>query len=179
MSAFVIAASAAAAVACGVPFASKGASAGGSGGPHGALSAPQPATDCTFASSYPRQYVAYASTAWPAMDGRLDEPFWTAVPWTEDFVGGLQPSPRPPTLSGPHSAPLSRVPPPPPADISTASTPGKRTRAKIRYDDQYLYIGAEVTDDTIWANISSTCHCIDPTHDQVIYHDNDFGECVR
>jgi hypothetical protein len=63
---------------------------------------------------------------------------------------------------------------PAPADISTASTPGKRTRAKIRYDDQFLYIGAEVTDDTIFANISSTCHCIDPTHDQVIYHDNDF-----
>ncbi len=95
-------------------------------------------TDCTFAASYPRQYVAYKSADTPAMDGRLDEPFWEAVAWTEDFV-----------------------------DISTAAIPGKRTRAKIRYDDAFLYVGTEVSDNTIWANISSACHCIDPNHDQV------------
>jgi hypothetical protein len=26
----------------------------------------------------------------------------------------------------------------------------------------------------LWANITRTCHCIDPAHDAVIFHDNDF-----
>lgn len=95
-------------------------------------------TDCTFASSYPRQYVAYRSATPPTFDGKLNEPFWTDVPFTEPFV-----------------------------DISTNSTPGKLTQAKIRYDDQFLYIGGYVQEDAIWANISSTCHCNTTTQDQV------------
>lgn len=102
-------------------------------------------TDCTFAASYPRQYVAYASDSPPVFDGRLDEPFWQDVGFSEAFV-----------------------------DISTNATPGKQTRVKLRWDDAFLYIGAFLVDDQVWANITSTCHCLDPTHDQVIYHDNDF-----
>lgn len=104
------------------------------------------ATDCTFASSYPRQYIAYAASAPPTFDGTiLGDPWWDAVPFSQPFV-----------------------------DISTNYTPGKTTMFKLRYDENFLYIGAYVQDNTIWANITSTCHCLDPNHDQVIYHDNDF-----
>lgn len=102
-------------------------------------------TDCTFAASYPRQYVAFASSSPPVLDGRLDEPFWDAVPFSADF-----------------------------GDISTASVPGKRTNVKMRYDADYLYVGARLQEDAIWANISSTCHCVNASQDQVIYHDDDF-----
>jgi hypothetical protein len=99
-------------------------------------------TDCTFASSYPRQYVAYKTDHDLVIDGKLDDPAWMEVGFTEDFV-----------------------------DISTNTTPWLRTNAKIRWDDNYLYVGGYLMDPNVWANISFTCHCIDPNHDQVIYHD--------
>ncbi len=65
----------------------------------------------------PRGYVAYRAGSPVRVDGRLDEPAWQAVPWTEDFVdieGDRRPSPR------------------------------FRTRAKMLWDDRYFYIGAEL-----------------------------------
>jgi hypothetical protein len=79
------------------------------------------------------------------MDGKLDEESWQSVPFTDDFV-----------------------------DISTQTTPKFLTQAKILWDDTFLYIGAVLQETQVWANISSTCHCIDPKEDQVIFHDNDF-----
>ena len=51
------------------------------------------------------------------VDGKLDEPAWSAAPWTDDFVdieGDLKPQPR------------------------------FRTRAKMLWDEQYFYIAAEL-----------------------------------
>lgn len=102
--------------------------------------------DCSFASSYPRQYVAYKAVVPPAIDGVvIGDPVWDAVPWTERFV-----------------------------DIATTISPHFATRAKIRYDSTFLYVAATLDEPQAWANISSTCHCIDPSEDQVIFHDNDF-----
>ena len=103
-----------------------------------ALCASASAFDCSFASSYPRQYVAYKSTAPLVVDGRLDEPQWTEVGFTERFV-----------------------------DIATTVVPQFDTRAKIRWDDKFLFVGAVLEEPTAWANITSTCHCIDPNEDQV------------
>ncbi|RMH03795.1 MAG: carbohydrate-binding family 9-like protein, partial [Planctomycetota bacterium] len=63
-----------------------------------------------FALPHPRGYVCGRGT--PTIDGRLDEPAWAAVPWTEDFVD-IQGSP-------PKSAPRFR------------------TRAKMLWDDDFL-----------------------------------------
>lgn len=96
--------------------------------------------DCTFSSSYPRQYVAYKTNGGDlVIDGKLDDAAWEAVGFTEPFV-----------------------------DISTNLTPRFDTRAKIRWDDTYLYVGAALVDNAVWANITHTCHCYDPSQDQVV-----------
>lgn len=72
-------------------------------------------------------------------DGRLDKPFWEKAGYTELFVdieGSRKPSPR------------------------------FDTRAKMLWDDEYLYIGAELFGSEIWATQTE--------RDCVIFHDNDF-----
>lgn len=78
-----------------------------------------PAINHPYSEIYPRQYIAYRAptptgSGGPAItiDGNLDKPFWNEVPWTEDFV-----------------------------DIATDVTPKFRTRAKMRWDDEFLYVG--------------------------------------
>ena len=71
---------------------------------------------------YPRQYIAYhappsdggSSPSSPAItiDGNLDKSFWNEVDWSDDFV-----------------------------DIATDTTPKFRTRVKMRWDDEFLYVG--------------------------------------
>ena len=87
----------------------------------------------------PRGYVCYRAHTPLEIDGKLDKPQWKAVPWTDDFVdieGDKKPRPR------------------------------FRTRAKMLWDDTYLYIGADLEDPHVWATLTE--------HDSVIYHDNDF-----
>ena len=87
----------------------------------------------------PRSYKVKRVTTPVIIDGKLNDTAWMDTPWTEDFVdieGELKPQPL------------------------------FRTRAKMVFDDQYLYIGAELEEPHIWA----TC-----TEDEsIIYHDNDF-----
>lgn len=104
-----------------------------------------PPAECDFASSYPRQYVSPKLASPLVLDGKLDEAAWTEVPWTSDFV-----------------------------DISTRRTPRLKTRAKIRWTDDFLYVGALLEEPQLAANISWCCHCNTTTADQVIFHDNDF-----
>jgi hypothetical protein len=98
------------------------------------------AVDCTFSDSYPRQYVAYAlpDNSGVVVDGRLDEPAWQEVAFTEDFV-----------------------------DISTTTTPRFRTRVKIRWSPTHLFVGAVLEDTAVWANITAVCHCVNASQDQV------------
>ena len=87
----------------------------------------------------PRGYVA-GHTATPiVIDGKLDDPAWTLAPWTTDFVdieGAAKPKPR------------------------------FRTRAKMLWDDTYLYIAAELEEPHVWAKLTQ--------HDAVIFQDPDF-----
>ena len=101
--------------------------------------------DCSFSASYPRHTVTYKLGSPISVDGKLDEEAWTEVGWSEDFE-----------------------------DISTTVVPRLRTRMKMRWDDDWLYVGAELEETEIWANITDTCHCINDDQDQVIFHDNDF-----
>ena len=87
----------------------------------------------------PRHYVCCRSSGPITIDGRLDEAAWSAAPWTEDFIdieGTRQPAPR------------------------------FRTRAKMLWDDRYLYIAAQLEEPHVWATLTE--------HDSVIFHDNDF-----
>lgn len=123
----------------------------GLGGSAAVSTAPQLQADCTFASSYPRQYVAYhvGSDKGIIVDGSLDEPAWTEVGFTDPFV-----------------------------DISTTTLPKFVTKAKMRWTDDFLYVGGYLEEPNVWANISETCHCVNASQNQVIYDDNDFETFV-
>jgi hypothetical protein len=86
-----------------------------------------------------RSYLCHKTTSPFVLDGRLDKEPWTQAAWTEDFVdieGDSKPKPR------------------------------FRTRAKMLWNDEYLFIGAEIEEPHIWA--------YETEHDSVIFNDNDF-----
>ena len=91
------------------------------------------------AASGPKHYSCPRTSGPIVIDGRLDEPAWAAAPWTDEFVdieGDQRPQPR------------------------------YRTRARMLWDDQYLYVGAELDEPHVWGTLRD--------HDAIIYHDNDF-----
>ncbi len=73
------------------------------------------------------------------IDGQLSEKVWQQAQWTDSFV-----------------------------DIVSESMPKPRflTKAKMLWDEKYLYIGAEMEETDLWATIKD--------RDAVIFHDNDF-----
>ena len=74
------------------------------------------------------------------LDGRLDKPFWADIPFTDLFVD----------IEGPETGKPPRFP----------------TRAKVAWDDDALYLAAEITGNEIWAHVTG--------RDDVIFRDNDF-----
>ena len=105
----------------------------------GAPLSPDPSSSvCAFSAAYPRSYVAYRADEPPDLDGRVTgDKAWDTVAWTDPFD-----------------------------DISTETQPRLLTRAKIRWDDQFLYVGARLQEPDVWANLTE--------HDSVIFRDNDF-----
>ncbi|HZR19891.1 MAG TPA: sugar-binding protein [Verrucomicrobiae bacterium] len=87
----------------------------------------------------PRSYVCRRASTPIQVDGKLDEAAWMTAPWTEAFVdiqGSSKPQPR------------------------------LRTRAKLLWDDDYLYLAAELEEPHVWATLTN--------HDSVIFRDPDF-----
>lgn len=74
-----------------------------------------------------------------ALTGDLTKDFWQDGEWITDF----------------HDIEGDSLP-----------RPAKQTRVKLLWDDEALYIGAELMDDTIWATVKD--------RDAVIFADNDF-----
>src|SRR5207253_5720132 len=96
-----------------------------------------PATALEFTP--PKGYVCYRASGPITIDGKLDDAAWKDAPWTDDFVdieGDAKPKPR------------------------------FRTRAKMLWDDENLYIAAELEEPHIWATLRE--------HDSVIFRDSDF-----
>ncbi|MDO4293269.1 MAG: carbohydrate-binding family 9-like protein [Eubacteriales bacterium] len=87
----------------------------------------------------PPVYLCRRAAGPLALDGRLDKPFWENAPWTELFSD----------IEGPHMP-----------------APRFATRAKMLWDDENLYLGAELLGDEIWGSVSK--------RDDVIFYDNDF-----
>lgn len=73
------------------------------------------------------------------LDGDLSKPFWQAGEWIDNFHD-IEGDSRP--------------------------KPWKYTRVKVLWDDEALYVAAELKDDTIWATVQN--------RDELIYIDNDF-----
>lgn len=89
--------------------------------------------------SEPRQYTCYRATDSVTIDGQLQEAGWQHAAWSADFTdieGDLKPQP-----------PL-------------------RTRLKMLWDDQYLYIAVEMEEPHIQARLR--------LQDTIIFMDNDF-----
>ncbi len=102
-----------------------------------ALSQPQPGKG--LENGAPKGYVCGRTNTPVRIDGTLDEAGWSDAPWTEyfgDIEGSLKPEPR------------------------------YHTRVKMMWDDSCLYIGAEIEEPDVWANLTK--------RDTVIFYDNDF-----
>src|SRR5437868_7276725 len=87
----------------------------------------------------PRGYVCRRAGAPIVIDGKADDPAWADAPWTADFVdieGDRRPAPR------------------------------FRTRAKMLWDDEGLYVLAELAEPHVWGTITKK--------NAVIFHDPDF-----
>jgi hypothetical protein len=94
--------------------------------------------DMTAPFPHPKGYVCYRAAP-IAIDGDLKDTAWEAAPWTDAFVdieGDRKPKPR------------------------------FRTRVKMLWDDDALYIAAEMEEPHLWATLKE--------HDSVIFQDNDF-----
>lgn len=87
----------------------------------------------------PNRYLSHKYPDIEILDGRLDKSPWLDCPWSDDFVdieGDKKPKPR------------------------------FRTRMKMFWSDNGLYIGAEMEEPHLWATLTE--------HDSVIFQDNDF-----
>ena len=87
----------------------------------------------------PLGYVCGRVATPVVVDGVIDDPSWASAPWSADFQdieGGKKPAPR------------------------------HRTRVKLLWDAEFLYIAAELTEPHVWGKLTE--------HDAVIFQDNDF-----
>ncbi|KAJ3077396.1 hypothetical protein HDU98_000046 [Podochytrium sp. JEL0797] len=94
----------------------------------------------------PQRYTAHFTAGKPALDGRLDSPPWTSVPWTNDFVD----------ITG-----------------DAAKTPRFRTRAKMVYNSTHLFFGCEMEEPHVWTNITEKNSVVYWQNDWEIFIDPD------
>jgi len=87
----------------------------------------------------PRYYVCYRIPGPVNIDGLLNEEYWQKASWSEYFV-----------------------------DIEGSQKPDPlyKTRMKMLWDNNYLYIAAELEEPHVWANLTE--------RESVIFFDNDF-----
>lgn len=87
----------------------------------------------------PPVYICPRANSHFTLDGNIDKPFWANVPFTDEF-NDIEGSIRP--------------------------KPAYRTRAKLQWDDENLYMAALIEGPEIWAYQTE--------RDSVIFYDNDF-----
>ncbi len=87
----------------------------------------------------PKKYICYRTDSVLEINGKLDEKSWKEAQWTDyfqDIEGSSKPAPR------------------------------YKTHIKMLWDDNYLYIGAELEEPHVWATLTE--------EDSIIFRDNDF-----
>ena len=85
----------------------------------------------------PRTYIIPKADQPIKIDGREDDPSWKKAPFTKDFI-----------------------------DIEGQKTPDQKTRLKMLWDDEFLYIYAHIEEKHIWATLKN--------RDTIIFYNNDF-----
>lgn len=92
-----------------------------------------------FSQSFPNDYTCYKPSSNIIIDGDVYDDVWKNVPWSDFFV-----------------------------DIEGVNmpTPYYETRMKMLWDNDFLYIAAELEEQNIWGYLEN--------HDDIIYRDNDF-----
>jgi hypothetical protein len=87
----------------------------------------------------PRRYTCARAVEPIQIDGKLDDAAWKSAPWSDWFV-----------------------------DIEGATKPKPRfkTRMKMLWDDEHLYVAAEVEEPHVWGTLTNK--------NDIIYRDNDF-----
>lgn len=87
----------------------------------------------------PRNYTVFKTAKAPLVDGAIDKQEWRKAQWSEAFL-----------------------------DIadSTNPIPPLNSRCKMMWDDNYLYIAAEMMEPDLWANLKN--------RDAIVYNDHDF-----
>jgi len=87
----------------------------------------------------PLEYACRFTTDPPAFDGDLEAGAWASAAWTADF-----------------------------ADIEGATRPAPRfrTRAKMLWDDTFLYVAADMVEPDLWATYDR--------RDMIVFHEHDF-----
>ncbi|ORX97591.1 CBD9-like protein [Basidiobolus meristosporus CBS 931.73] len=78
-----------------------------------------------------KHYVIPKTSVPPVIDGSLNDDVWENAPWTDEFTGLLD------SFSG------------------LVPSLNMRTRAKMLWDDQNIYVGAQMTDPILFANVSN------------------------
>jgi hypothetical protein len=87
----------------------------------------------------PPGYVCHRAPVAPVVDGKIDDVVWRDAAWTSDF-GDIEGAAKP--------------------------APAKRTRVKMLWDDNFLYLAAELEESDLTATLRE--------RDSVIFKDNDF-----
>jgi hypothetical protein len=87
----------------------------------------------------PKRYACHQTSHAVTIDGVVDESEWAAAPRSDAFVdieGALRPLPR------------------------------YSTHMQMLWDEQYLYVAAQIEDADVWATLTR--------RDEIVFHDNDF-----
>jgi len=87
----------------------------------------------------PKNYIVYKTLNELTIDGRMDEPEWQHTIWTDYFVD----------IEG-----------------DKITKPHLKTRVKMLWDNNYLYIAAELEEPNIWATFTQ--------RESIIFHENNF-----
>ncbi|HUH47539.1 MAG TPA: carbohydrate-binding family 9-like protein [Arenibacter sp.] len=90
-----------------------------------------------YSQNVPRSYIAYRANEALTIDGKTDESAWEKAPWSDDYI-----------------------------DIEGVLTPTYKTRMKMLWDADYLYLMAEMEEPHVWATLKE--------RDTVIFYNNDF-----
>lgn len=94
----------------------------------------------------PRRAIVYRTATPLAVDGRLDEPAWLNVVWSDPFV-----------------------------DIEGQHRPAPRhlTRMKMLWDDEFFYVAAEMDEPDLWGTLTERDSVIFRDHDFEVFIDPD------
>ncbi len=100
---------------------------------------PPPALNSSPGPYLPGYYVIYRATDRVTIDGDINEKAWQDAKWLDAFID--------------HQYPY-------------APAPWKTTRVKMIYDNEYVYVAAQLQEENVWAHLSK--------RDAIVYYDNDF-----